>query len=188
MFSFLKKLLGQNSASPTVEVTGVKDGLLAFRTDDSLQFQETTVQVPTPHGTIGTKVQIQSYDPRSKEYLAKICSEDQTLESLDIDLASLARVSKVLRVSSPHLPGYMAMTEELSLSGLKLTTKGDLRPGDTLKLDIDFDDPKLNTMTIQAEVEWSAQKTHNTYQCSLRYRDMAPTTLATLGEYIRKAR
>lgn len=188
MLSFLKKLFGKDSPSPTVEVTGVKDGLLAFRTADSLEFQETTVQLPTPHGTIGTKVQIHSYDPRSKEYLAKICSEDQTLESLDIDLASLARVSKVLRVSSPHLPGYMAMTEELSLSGLKLTTKGELRVGETLKLDIDFDDPRLNTMTVQAEVEWSAQKTHNTFQCSLRYRDMAPNTLATLGEYIRKAR
>ena len=188
MFSFFKKMFGKDTPSPTVEVTGVKDGLLAFRTADALQFQETTVQLPTAHGKVGTKVQIQSYDPRSQEYLATICSDDQTLESLDIDLASLARVSKVLRVSSPHLPGYMAMTEELSLSGMKLTTKGELNKGDLLKLDIDFDDPRLNTLTIKAEVEWSAQKTHNTYQCSVRYRDMAPTTLAAVGEYIRKAR
>lgn len=188
MLTFLKNLFKKKKQVPTVQVTGFRDGLLSFRSDDSLNLHEMLVETPTPGGNMMTKVDIQSYDPSSKEYLAKVSEEDKTLESLDIDLSKIARLQKVLRVSSRDLPAYMGLTEEVALSGLRLSTSEPLTVGQILELTIEFDCNKMGTRKVKAKVEWSAHKGDGTCHSGLRFHDLDSITFRKLAQYIQARR
>lgn len=188
MFSFLNKLFGKKKDVPTVQVTGFRDGLLSFRSDGALNLQEQVVETPTPVGNMMTKVDIQSYDPGNQEYLAKVAPDDKTLESLDIDLSKIARVTKVLRVSSRDLPAYMGLTEEIALSGMRLSTSESLEVGKILELTIEFDCPKVGTRKVKAKVEWSAHKGDGTCHSGLRFHDLDSLTFRKLAQYIQVRR
>lgn len=188
MFSFLKNLFSKNNEVPTVQVTGFRDGLLSFRSDSALSLQEMVVETPTPAGRMKTKLDIQSYDPGNQEYLAKVNEGDKTLESLDIDLSKMARVQKVLRVSSRDLPAYMGLTEEISLSGIRLSTSEPLEVGQILELTIEFDCNKVGTRKVRAKVEWSAHKNDGTCHSGLRFHDLDSVTFRKLAQYIQARR
>ena len=145
MFKALKRLLGRGKReeTPTVELTGFSHGLVTFRSEEPLSLKALTVKTETPEGSFQTKVDIQSYDPGSGEYLAKVAPADKTLESLDVDLSKIASVHRVLRVSSPSLPHYVGLTEELSPHGLRLSTTERLTVGDLIEMSIDLDVPAL---------------------------------------------
>lgn len=188
MFAFLKNLFAKNKEVPTVQVTGFRDGLLSFRSNDALSLREQIVETPTPVGKLKTKLDIQSYDPSNKEYLAKVTEGDKTLESLDIDLSKIARVAKVLRVSSRDLPAYMGLTEEIALSGIRLSTSEPLQIGQILELTIEFDCPKVGTRKVNAKVEWSAHKGDGTCHSGLRFHDLDSVTFRKLAQYIQVRR
>ena len=188
MFSFLQKFFKKKEQVPQVQVTGYRDGLLSFRSERALNLIEQVVETPTPLGNMKTKLDIQSYDPANKEYLAKIEDDDKTLESLDIDLSKIARVNKVLRVSSRDLPAYMGLTEEISLSGLRLSTSEPLESGQELELTIEFDCNKVGTRKVKATVEWSAHKGDGTCHSGLRFNDLDSITFRKLAQYIQLRR
>lgn len=188
MFAFFKKLFSQNEEVPKVQVTGFRDGLLSFRSDAALNLHEMVVEAPTPIGPIKTKLDIQSYDPSNQEYLAKVAEDDKTLESLDIDLSKMARLQKVLRVSSRDLPSYMGLTEEVSLSGVRLSTSAPLELGLLMELTIEFDCHKIGTRKLRANVEWSAQKADGSYHSGLRFHDLDSVTFRKLAQYIQTRR
>lgn len=189
MISFLKNLFKKKEQVPTVQVTGFRDGLLSFRSDDALNLIEQVVETPTRVGNLKTKLDIQSYDPTNKEYLAKVKEDDdKTLESLDIDLSNMARVTKVLRVSSRDLPAYMGLTEEVSLSGIRLSTSDLLNIGQILELTIEFDCNQVGTRKVQAKVEWSAHKGDGTCHSGLRFHDLDSITFRKLAQYIQSRR
>lgn len=184
----MNKLFKREQEIPKVQVTGFRDGLLSFRSDGALSLHEMVVETPTPVGMMKTKVDIQSYDPSNREYLAKVNEGDKTLESLDIDLSKIARVSKVLRVSSRDLPAYMGLTEELSLSGLRLSTSEPLPLGQILELTIEFDCQQIGTRKVKAKVEWSAHKGDGTCHSGLRFHDLDSITFRKLAQYIQARR
>ena len=188
MFKFLKNFFTKEQDIPTVQVTGYRDGLVSFRSDDALSLQELIVETPTPDGRMKTKLDIQSYDPGSKEYLAKFSNDDKTLESLDIDLSKIARVPKILRVSSRDLPAYTGLTEEVALSGIRLSTTDALNVGDILELSIEFDCKKIGTRKVMAKVEWSAHKGDGTCHSGLRFHDLDSITFRKLAQYIQARR
>ena len=84
MLKALKRLLGKKEETPLVELTGFRHGLITFRSEEPLSLKALTVKTTTPEGSFRTNVDIQSYDPGSGEYLAKVKPTDKTLESLDI--------------------------------------------------------------------------------------------------------
>lgn len=188
MISFFKKLFNKKDQVPTVQVTGFRDGLLSFRSENALNLIEQVVETPTPVGNMTTKLDIQSYDPANQEYLAKVQEDDKTLESLDIDLSKIARVQKVLRVSSRDLPAYMGLTEEVALSGLRLSTSELLNVGHILELTIEFDCNKIGTRKVKAKVEWSAHKGDGTCHSGLRFHDLDSITFRKLAHYIQLRR
>jgi hypothetical protein len=188
MLNFLKSLFKKKQRVPKVQVTGFRDGLLSFRSENALTLQEQIVATPTPAGEMTTKLDIQSYDPSNKEYLAKVSENDKTLESLDIDLSRMARVQKVLRVSSRELPAYMGLTEEIALSGLRLSTSEPLQVGQVLELTVEFDCNNVGTRRIKAKVEWSAHKGDGTCHSGLRFHDLDSVTFRKLAQYIQVRR
>jgi hypothetical protein len=188
MFGFIKNLFSKNDEVPKVQVTGFRDGLLSFRSEDALSLHEMIVEAPTPIGPMKTKLDIQSYDPGNQEYLAKIAEDDKTLESLDIDLSKMARLQKVLRVSSRDLPAYMGLTEEIALSGVRLSTSEPMEIGQLLELTIEFDCHKIGTRKVRARVEWSAHKGDGTCHSGLRFHDLDSVTFRKLAQYIQTRR
>ncbi len=188
MINFFKNLFKKKQEVPTVQVTGFRDGLLSFRSADALNLHEMMVVTPTPVGKMMTKVDIQSYDPGNQEYLAKVADNDKTLESLDIDLSKIARVTKVLRVSSRDLPSYMGLTEEIALSGLRLSSSEPLTVGQIIELTIEFDCNKLGTRKVKAKVEWSAHKGDGSCHSGLRFHDLDSITFRKLAQYIQSRR
>ena len=120
--------------------------------------------------------------------LAKVADNDKTLESLDIDLSKMARVQKVLRVSSRDLPAYMGLTEEIALSGIRLSTSEPLEVGQLLELTIEFDCHKIGTRKVKGRVEWSAHKGDGTCHSGLRFHDLDSVTFRKLAQYIQARR
>ena len=188
MLKALKRLLGKKEETPLVELTGFRHGLITFRSEEPLSLKALTVKTTTPEGSFRTNVDIQSYDPGSGEYLAKVKPTDKTLESLDIDLSKIASVHRVLKVSSPSLPHYVGLTEELSPHGLRLSTTERLNVGEEIDLKIELDVPNLGKLKATAEVEWSAYKSDDTCHSGLRFRNMGTDQIGKLARYIRVVR
>ena len=189
MFAALKKLFSKKKTEiPSVQVTGFRDGMLRFQSSDAVPLRALVVETPTPDGLKMTKVDVKSYDSENKEYLADVGEGDSTLESLDIDLSKIARVKKVLRVSSQDLPSYMGLTEELSLSGLRLSTSEALTPGKRLEVTIEFDEPSIGSRKVQCVVEWSAHKADGTCHSGLRFQDLDGLMFRKLAQYIQMKR
>jgi hypothetical protein len=188
MFSFIKRLFQRKEALPRVEVTGFRGGLVGLRSEANLTFSEQVVETTTPAGLCKTRLRVQSYDPGNKVYLAQVDENDPTLESLDIDLSNLSRVSKTLRVSSRDLPLYTALTEEVSLSGLRISTQGPLCVDRLLNLSVEFDCPKLETQKFNTVVEWSAEKSDGTWHSWLRFQEVDSLTFRRVAQYISSVR
>ena len=189
MFSRLKEIFGfSKRETPTVEITGFRHGLLCFRSKAPLGLKEVTVKTPTDAGTLKAKVDIQSYDPRNQEYLAKVKSDDDTLESLNIDISRIASVSRVLKVSSTQLPSYGGYTEELSPSGLLLSTTEPLPIGKVIDFTLELDLSKQRPLRLKGEVKWSAHKSDGTCHSGIRFKDLSPESMRRLAHYIQLTR
>ncbi len=60
-----------------------------------------------------------------------------------------------VRVMSRQLPGFRAITLDVSSSGMQLETQGLLEKGQLLELNLEFDREELPDFTIPAEVMWA---------------------------------
>ena len=187
MFDRIKQFFTREEKVPTVQITGFTRGLLSFRSESALGLKETSIRAETPGGDLETTVDIQSYDPRNKTYLAKVEPGDKTLESLDVDLSKIASISKVLKVTSPDLPAYAGLTEEISPSGIRLSTTESLPEGQVLTLTIQFDVPQIPNLKTEAVVEWCALKSDNTYHSGIRFRNLSAQNFGKLARYIQLA-
>lgn len=61
-----------------------------------------------------------------------------------------------LRVRSRHLPGFRAMSLDMSQTGLQLETDAPMQVGQELDLDLEFDSEDLRNFAVGARVVWSA--------------------------------
>lgn len=64
------------------------------------------------------------------------------------------RFSRGLRVSSPQLPGFQAITQDLSVSGLKLKTSGPVAVGEEWEAQIEFDDETMSKIQVRCRAVW----------------------------------
>ena len=65
------------------------------------------------------------------------------------------RFDVIVRVKSRQLPGYRALTLDISGSGLQIETEGLLEKGKILDLEMEFDRPELPDFTCPAQVMWA---------------------------------
>lgn len=78
----------------------------------------------------------------------------------------------VFRVRSRQLPGYRAVTHDLSRSGLQLETEELLQKGAVLMLELEFDREEISDFNCPAEVMWSRpdEKRAKRYRAGLAFR------------------
>lgn len=67
---------------------------------------------------------------------------------------SAKRIKRGLRVNSPRIPRFVAITSDFSASGCKLKTEGPMGVGDQFDAEIEFDDASLSRMDILCKVVW----------------------------------
>lgn len=64
------------------------------------------------------------------------------------------RVKRGLRVSSPQLPRFQAITSDFSASGLKLMAEGPMTVGQEFQAEVEFDDETLAKVNVLCKVAW----------------------------------
>ena len=129
-------------------------------------------------------IAIQSFDDEIRVYRAELLNYEVVLDALAIDRRDSVRLPKVVRVTSGDLPGYAGMTEDISVTGSRVSTSAPLETGEILDLKIELDDPEIPPMTIASQVCWTSRKADNTYHSGLRFQDLDPRKKKTILRYV----
>ena len=83
------------------------------------------------------------------------------------------RTAARLRAISPSLPGFKALSIDLSRGGMKLETEDRLDPGSLIQMTLDLDLPDQAPIPLTCRVVW-CQATGRTYMVGLQFRDLEP--------------
>jgi hypothetical protein len=185
VFVAIKKFLRSLFKSfPVVQPVEFSDGLLAFRCDRPLAFEPTTVASLTPQGSVMARLDVMSYDVGQRLYRARVLDPGATLQRMEIPVRGAVRLPQAVRVSSREIPKYFALTEDISVSGLRLATKMMLPAGATLEMAVDLDDPSLPTIRIKGEVRWSGMKGDGSYHSGVSFLGIDKGQRRILERYI----
>ncbi len=185
MFDFIKKIFtASNGKGPVIETVGFSDGLLSFRSRRSLGFQSLTVSSLTSHGSVSAEVDIQSYDAGQQIYRAVLKNRTQALRNLELQARGTERLPKAVRVSSADLPNYFALTEDLSVDGVRLSTTHPLQVGRSFEMSIDLDDANTPLLNVTGEVRWTASKADGSHHSGMGFVGLGPSEHRTLTHYI----
>ncbi|MBI3925051.1 MAG: PilZ domain-containing protein [Armatimonadetes bacterium] len=74
-----------------------------------------------------------------------------------------------VRILSPELPGFHAISVDFSREGLQLETKGEVPMGTVMTLTLEIDAPDLPRVLCQGEVVWSKPRTRDTHAVGLHF-------------------
>lgn len=185
MLTKLKKLLFSNLGSTVrVELADYEDGLLSFRSESLVALERTVVNIKTAFGRVMVEVDVQSYDASNQLYRALVINKEDSLDALRIERREQIRLNKVMRVSSRHLPGFTATTEDISTGGARVTTSEPLAEGGKFQLKVELDDVTLPPLRIQAEVRWTAKKADGTSHSGLAFVNPTQLQVKTIQRFI----
>lgn len=171
---------------PEIQPHVFQDGLLSFHASKQLPLGKVRVLAPTKDSHMEVDVDIQSFDAKEELYRAKVADEVFALDAMRLERRGEFRLPLTLRVTSPDLPGQFARTEDISLSGSRLTLDGAVEPGDFVVLSIDLGDPRLPKINVKAEVRWCAEKSKGQYQCGARFSGLQRDQAKVISQYIKK--
>lgn len=89
-----------------------------------------------------------------------------------------------LRVMSRELPGFGAVTVDISLHGVRLNCHGPMKQGQTAYLMIESDVASVENMSLKARTVWSRENT-SAKGClvGMEFFDLNPTQLDALERY-----
>lgn len=187
MFHLAKRfLLSMFQSFPVIQPLEFSDGLLAFRCDRSLPFERLTVASLTSAGSVVARLEVCSYDNSQRVYRGQLENCQETLSLMQLPARIGPRLPLAVRVSSRQLPQYFALTEDLSLYGLRLSTADPLAAGAGLEMDLDLDDPGLPTLTVSGEVCWSAMRADGSYHSGVRFSGLGGAAQRALDSYIER--
>lgn len=152
MFEFLTK-----DTSVFIEPIYRNGNSLVFVADTLLEWEKPILV----HDRVGMKGEVQVHQRRRTEardwiYFALLTEGDFQPDSVLVGhkLRSSERHKIGIRVRAPQLPGYSALTEDVSLEGAQLLTSGPLRVGEEMALHMDLDEGYPEVKVI-ARVCWS---------------------------------
>lgn len=181
----LTKLKNALTFAPKVEYLNFEDGLLTVRSKKALSFDRTSVKMTTSNGTVMARVLVESYDPTNEVYRMKVADRQSMPVSLELERREGQRLNKVLRVTSQAFPQFAGTTEDISISGLRVTTRGSLEQGTEIVVTLELDDHRIPSLKMRALVAWSALKPDGSYQSGLRFTALDGETERLIGHYIK---
>ena len=175
---------GPRGPLPKIQPILFQDGLLAFRASESLKMGKQKVAAPTKTAHMEVEIEILSYDEDEDLYRGKVADEVFSLDAMQLERRGEFRLSQQVRVTSSDLPGYEATTEDISLSGARLTTQRAVKPGEYITLTFHFGDPNLPDLTLRGEYRWCAPLSSGLFHCGLRFSAIKKTERVIIKRYI----
>ncbi len=83
-----------------------------------------------------------------------------------------------ISIKSEGLPGYRAVTKDLSRGGFCAELDGELPEGKILQVHFEFDDPLGWTLDLQAKVAWACWRSQNRYDTGFAFLEAPQSALA----------
>lgn len=159
----LKKLLGALRTTQ-IDLVFCAGELLHFRCSTPLGLGPKSVRARLPEGqAFRCRVDVQRQDPKTQLYVATLLEpKDAVLHLKGLlplpfeDRRSSPRLERVVRVLSPQVQGYSALTRDISEEGCCLVLGQIVEPGGRLQIELDVDAADNIAMRIEAEARWSA--------------------------------
>lgn len=95
-----------------------------------------------------------------------------------------------ISMKSSQLPGYRAVTKDLSLGGFQATLEGELVIRDVIPVIFEFDEPMGWTLELEAQVEWVQSRGGHRYDTGFSFaqEDADGENLRLLGEWLEARR
>jgi hypothetical protein len=180
MLEVIKRLL----FTPEVDYVDYDDGLLVFRARKTLKPETGKVNLRMSFGTVAAFIELQSFEDEAKLYRAKLLNYEIVLDNLSQDRRGDLRLPRVMRVTSPELPGYAGTTEDISLKGARVATTGPLEKDLEISLKIELDDPEIPPMSVLADVRWTARRLDEGYHSGLQFLGLDRNQKRTIERYV----
>lgn len=130
------------------------------------------VLAPGCRGEFQVEVEVVSFDAREDAYRAKVADEVFVLDAMRLERRREFRLNESLRVTSSDLPGYEAITEDLSLSGARLALKKPIKEGDYGVLTLHFQSAVIPDLELRFECRWCAEKSDQSYHCGIKFMSL----------------
>ncbi|MGE4203996.1 MAG: PilZ domain-containing protein [Vulcanimicrobiota bacterium] len=169
-----------NSDEP-VEVVDYSDGMLGFKAEPGLELSKKTVCLESPRGYVYTDVDVQSFDEENQVYRASVGKAESVLPFFNVERRAAERVTCAITVTSPDLTGE-CHTEDLSVTGARLSLHQPLSQGGKVKLTYEFQSFRLPAL---CEVRWCGKKSDDTYQAGVRFLELEPKLKSFIADYVR---
>ncbi|MGE0488790.1 MAG: PilZ domain-containing protein [Vulcanimicrobiota bacterium] len=181
MLAFIKNLFSRH---PKVEVIEYSDGLLSFRSKNTLPIAPTVVRVRSGANEVDTRVDIESFDASSSIYRAQLPNADKVLSKLKLDRRDAERFTCVLRVVSPSLPLFSCTTEDVSVTGMRISLRRPVEQGKEFLVTLELDDSEKTPIQVVVEVRWCAQRADRSFHAGLRFTDLEGRQKRMLEKYL----
>lgn len=160
----LRELLGSLRATP-IDLVFCAGDLIHFKCASSLsQGKVRKVRARLPEGQMfGAKVEVLDQDAKTMLYKGRLVEPIEAVAHLRgllplpfEDRRVSPRVERVVRVLSPQLQGFSAMTRDISMQGLCLVVGQVIPIGAKLQVEMDLDASSPHPVRFDLESRWSA--------------------------------
>lgn len=160
----LKELLGSLRATP-IDLIFCAGDVIHFKCASSLsQGKVRKVRARLPEGQMfGAKVEVLDQDQKTMLYKGRLVEPIEAVAHLRgllplpfEDRRVSPRIERVVRVLSPQLQGFSAMTRDISMQGLCLVVGQVIPIGAKLQVEMDLDASSPHPVRFDLESRWSA--------------------------------
>ncbi|MFN8611417.1 MAG: PilZ domain-containing protein [Vulcanimicrobiota bacterium] len=160
----LKELLGSLRATP-VDLIFCAGDLVHFKCASSLsQGKLRKVRARLPEGQMfGAKIEVLAQDPKTLLYKGRLVEPVEAIAHLRgllplpfEDRRLSPRIERIVRVLSPQLEGFSAMTRDISMQGLCLAVSQMISVGTKIQVEMDLDASSPHPVRFDLETRWSA--------------------------------
>lgn len=205
MFGFRKK----DPAPPAFQILGFNHRLLRFTSTRKYELghaMDLSLDIP---GLGPTKVPItivaRDVYPENTFYSAEVLAdlrvrqflfaqfgtndaeEDKVVEVPQEDRRCRPRFRTVCSARSRRLPGFQAMTWDLTPEGTRLQAREQMAPGEELEVEIDLDDTLVGVLKLRARVVWSSPGDGGKGAwIGLRFADQQDRAVEQLARYLER--
>ncbi|MEW6277804.1 MAG: PilZ domain-containing protein, partial [Candidatus Eremiobacterota bacterium] len=168
-----------------VELVDLRDGRLVFRSNRKYPVGKKVsvrVELPPASGQLVTlEIQVESFRAVESDisvYVSRIVGDVPDIAVAGqvggAALRGAARHPMGVRAQSRQLPGYRALTVDISRTGLQLETHGPLERGTVLALVLEFDRHDLPPLRCEGEVMWCRPHGESRHRMGLRFTPASP--------------
>jgi hypothetical protein len=160
----LKQLLGSLRSTP-VELVFCAGDMVHFRCATDLPYNQVRkVRAKLPEGHMfAAKILVQRIDDRTDLHVGQLLEPVEALPHLRQllplpfeDRREHPRVERKVRVLSPQLQGFSALTRDLSVDGACLYVNYLVPVGTKLQLEVDLDVALPQPLRLELETRWAA--------------------------------